>query len=363
MIFNTTSGTIQTYLENITAWVDLNDTDTYVSSAVFDDATGDLVLTKSDTSTVTVNLDGRYVTSETDSQTLSLVGSDLSISNGNTVDLSSILVAEADTLDSVTSRNSITTNTVTLGGAKFEDSQVRFPGTETFETTITQDTTYLSFRHVDNMFDPSDNPITDSYTIRLGNNRLQFENDSIGRVAYVQNTTISGDLYISSGNGEPIDGRRDGGDINIFAGAAASGGDGGRVILNGNSGDILIGPLANTANIRIGGGPGYAGGNTTYFHGNVNFETGRTVDFTGATVDFNGATIDWSPIVSGVIQNNGLPVSTKFTQPVPTTSKGASGDTQGAVTFDSSYIYYCTATYTDGVADIWKRVAWSGDTW
>ena len=47
----------------------------------------------------------------------------------------------------------------------------------------------------------------------------------------------------------------------------------------------------------------------------------------------------------------------------PSTSNGASGDRSGMIALDSSYIYYCTASYTDGVADIWKRVAWSGDTW
>jgi hypothetical protein len=47
----------------------------------------------------------------------------------------------------------------------------------------------------------------------------------------------------------------------------------------------------------------------------------------------------------------------------PTTSKGAVGDEAGSVAFDSTYIYYCTTTYTDGLADIWKRVAWSADTW
>ena len=92
--------------------------------------------------------------------------------------------------------------------------------------------------------------------------------------------------------------------------------------------------------------------------------TGSTLNFLNATVNnLDSAVIDWNPIVSGVIQNNGLPIGTKFTQPVPTTSNGASGDTLGTVAFDSNYIYYCTATYTDGVADIWKRVAWSGDTW
>ena len=47
----------------------------------------------------------------------------------------------------------------------------------------------------------------------------------------------------------------------------------------------------------------------------------------------------------------------------PSTSKGASGDAAGDVAMDNDYIYRCTANYTDGVADIWKRVAFSTDTW
>ena len=47
----------------------------------------------------------------------------------------------------------------------------------------------------------------------------------------------------------------------------------------------------------------------------------------------------------------------------PSTSKGASGDAAGDVAMDDNYIYRCTANYTDGVADIWKRVAFSTDTW
>lgn len=48
---------------------------------------------------------------------------------------------------------------------------------------------------------------------------------------------------------------------------------------------------------------------------------------------------------------------------VPTSSHGVQGDEAGSVIFDNEYIYYCTMTYTDGVADIWKRVAWSNATW
>ena len=63
--------------------------DDYVSSASFNTGNGILTLTRAEGGTVTVDLDGRYLTSETDSQTLSWNGGtgELSISNGNTVDL------------------------------------------------------------------------------------------------------------------------------------------------------------------------------------------------------------------------------------------------------------------------------------
>ena len=48
--------------------------------------------------------------------------------------------------------------------------------------------------------------------------------------------------------------------------------------------------------------------------------------------------------------------------PVPSTSKGSSGDVSGLIAMDSDYIYRCVATY-DGTSDIWKRVAFSSDIW
>ena len=46
----------------------------------------------------------------------------------------------------------------------------------------------------------------------------------------------------------------------------------------------------------------------------------------------------------------------------PSSSTGVSGDTAGDIAFDSTYIYYATGTY-DGSTNIWKRLAWSSDTW
>jgi hypothetical protein len=48
---------------------------------------------------------------------------------------------------------------------------------------------------------------------------------------------------------------------------------------------------------------------------------------------------------------------------VPTTSAGASGDKLADIAFNNSYFYYCTADYTNGLSNIWKRIGWSGDTW
>jgi len=53
-----------------------------------------------------------------------------------------------------------------------------------------------------------------------------------------------------------------------------------------------------------------------------------------------------------------------FVSPVPTTSKGLAGDLAGSTAIDSNYIYYCSTTWTNGIADIWSRTALSPvSTW
>jgi hypothetical protein len=47
---------------------------------------------------------------------------------------------------------------------------------------------------------------------------------------------------------------------------------------------------------------------------------------------------------------------------VPSSSSGSEGDKQGMVAFDNSYFYYCISDF-DTSTIIWKRVAWSNDTW
>jgi hypothetical protein len=46
----------------------------------------------------------------------------------------------------------------------------------------------------------------------------------------------------------------------------------------------------------------------------------------------------------------------------PTSSSGREGDKQGMVAFDDSHFYYCVSDF-DTSTIIWKRVAWSNDTW
>lgn len=49
--------------------------------------------------------------------------------------------------------------------------------------------------------------------------------------------------------------------------------------------------------------------------------------------------------------------------PVPTSSQGTTGHKLNDIAFNSTHMYYCTANYTTGVDDIWKRIALSNDTW
>jgi len=102
-----------------------------INSASFNTSDGVLTLTQQDGGTVTVDLDGRYLTSETDSQTLEWdgVSKNISITNGNTVTLDGLLTSEdlaaygyisseSDTLATVTGRGATTTNAITVGNLR-----------------------------------------------------------------------------------------------------------------------------------------------------------------------------------------------------------------------------------------------------
>ena len=104
-------------------------------------------------------------------------------------------------------------------------------------------------------------------------------------------------------------------------------GGGARLVIDGkgnfvdirDSGTILIG-YNSTGNVQIG-----------------NPEGGTTTEIASEKVIFLG-------------------------QSVPASSIGVAGDSAGMVAFDLTYIYYCTGLY-NGSLNIWKRVAWSADTW
>jgi hypothetical protein len=47
----------------------------------------------------------------------------------------------------------------------------------------------------------------------------------------------------------------------------------------------------------------------------------------------------------------------------PVSSRGTEGDVVGSLIIDAEYIYYCTASYTDGLADIWRRTPHATQSW
>ncbi len=131
------------------------------------------------------------------------------------------------------------------------------------------------------------------------------------------------------------------------------------------SGDqyIVIDPTApNHIHIRGGGEPDNCnseliiGGETSHFK----IGAGQNPPVTIRSNNYS-----WNFQTNGKLQfPDGYTQSTAWlgTTTIPSTSKGQTDDYPGMVAFDSNYIYYCTGYY-DGITDIWKRVAWSGDTW
>ena len=104
-----------------------------LSSASFNTTTGVLSIGGNASDSVTVDLDGRYLTSETDSQTLSISGQTLSISGGNSVTLPD---SDAQTLSvsgtslSISNGNSVTvpTGSWTLASATADNGNAILNG-------------------------------------------------------------------------------------------------------------------------------------------------------------------------------------------------------------------------------------------
>jgi len=113
----------------------------------------------------------------------------------------------------------------------------------------------------------------------------------------------------------------------------------GDLVINGTTTTLTA--TANDINLVPGGGE-------------VNV-SGHILSNATNTKDLGSAANVWRGIFGTKLTASGdrINVSTTYT---PATAKGAAGDINGDVAFDSSYIYYCTGTH-DGSADIWKRVA------
>jgi hypothetical protein len=106
--------------------------------------------------------------------------------------------------------------------------------------------------------------------------------------------------------------------------------------------------------VTVGGistNSGYTGSSAAGYTGSAG------VGFTGSTgVGFTGST---GAGYTGSAGSGGVSNAS-----VPTHSTGSPGDVKGMSAVDSTYIYYCTANYVNGVtADIWKRTAHGTGTW
>ncbi len=97
--------------------------------------------------------------------------------------------------------------------------------------------------------------------------------------------------------------------------------------------------------------------------GNLVLSGNSLVALTGGLTIDPGAnqelTLNGATFISGGVTVDG---KTAIFAPVPASSIGSPGDREGLFALSSTHIYHCTSTY-DGVTNIWKRVAWSGDTW
>jgi len=97
--------------------------------------------------------------------------------------------------------------------------------------------------------------------------------------------------------------------------------------------------------------------------------TGVTIDnlvLTNNSIASTSGNIVVNPGGAGIFDlQTDTKITGKFTLigSVPTSSKGVTGDLAGTIAADSTYFYYCTTDYTDGIADIWKRTAHGAGTW
>ena len=206
---------------------------------------------------------------------------------------------------------------------------------------------------------------------RTGNGEvLKFSNSTSQSIITgptpTDNNPTAQRLVIAGQDGHSVTGfDGEGGDIYLWAGDGAG--------QNGNGGDIKIDGGQGTEN-GAGGYVKIRGGDST------NNDGGFVLIEGGYSAANYGGNITLSTVSNGFIKlagdggefindhtNPANQIATLGNLPfnrvsVPTTSVGQAGDVVGYGAIDGSYIYYCTGSY-DGTTNIWKRVAWSNDTW
>ena len=114
-------------------------------------------------------------------------------------------------------------------------------------------------------------------------------------------------------------------------------------------GDIAINGTTSTLTTTTNDINLVPGGGEVNVSGHILSDTTNTKDL-GSTINV------WRGIFGTKLTATGdrINITTVHT---PATAKGVDGDVIGDISVDADYIYYCTTTWTDGVADIWKRVA------
>jgi hypothetical protein len=111
------------------------------------------------------------------------------------------------------------------------------------------------------------------------------------------------------------------------------------------------GTVTSVAVVGSGAGINVTGGPVTTA-GTINItNTGVTSLVAGSGISLSGS--------NGAVTISSTGISTQISYGSAPSSTGSSGDVQGAIRTDGTYVYICTANYTTGTVPIWRRIALS----